>query len=361
MIFKDEAVAMIRGYSQEMEKSGLVPQEVLSYMYDNKLFKIYLPEMLGGTLLSLPEALRLIEKSSWIDGSFGWLIMIGAGGGFFSSLIPHEQNLNLFLDPKAVIAGSGHPSGIATAVEGGYQVTGHWKFCSGSQYASIFTANCIMEPTLKQETPEIRAFIFRPDQVKILKDWNAFGLKATGSHTISVDSVFVPGEQTFSYLEPYQSYDNLAFEYPFLQFAEATISAVSIGIGRHFIEAARQFIQELKTGWDKSKPERYIFVLNQIESAEMSFNLIIDEYYYAIDTSWTTLALHQEISELELEQVSRVCKKAAKAALMSGQAIFPLLGIQAIMEHSPVNQIWRDLQVVSQHSVLSNTPAHEDQ
>lgn len=45
----------------------------------------------------------------------------------------------------------------------------------------------------------------------------------------------------------------------------------------------------------------------------------------------------QEISEMELNQVSRVCKKAAKAALMSDQTIFPLLDIQAIMEHSTVN------------------------
>ena len=52
-----------------------------------------------------------------------------------------------------------------------------------------------------------------------------------------------------------------------------------------------------------------------------------------------TLIHQQEISEMELNQVSRVCKKAAKAALMSGHTIFPLLGIQAIMEHSTVNQI----------------------
>jgi alkylation response protein AidB-like acyl-CoA dehydrogenase len=354
ILFKDEDIAMIRSHAHEMEKSGLVHQEVLTYMYENKLFKIYLPEVLGGVMLTLPEALRLIEKSSWVDGSFGWLVMIGAGGGFFSSLIPHNQNLNLFLNPKAVIAGSGHPSGIAKPVDGGYQVTGQWKFCSGSQYASLFTANCIMESTQNQETPEIKAFIFKPEQVQIIKDWNAFGLKATGSHTMAVDSVFVPLEMTFSFLEPYDSYNNLAFSYPFLQFAEATISAVSIGICRHFIEAAKQFIHELKPAWDKTKAARYASVLNQIELAEMSFSPVIKEYYQVIEASWTTLANAAEISETELIQVSLHCKKAAKAALMCGQVIFPILGIQAIMEHALVNQIWRDLQVVSQHSVLAD-------
>jgi alkylation response protein AidB-like acyl-CoA dehydrogenase len=323
-------------------------------MYENKLFKIYLPEVLGGVMLTLPEALRLIEKSSWVDGSFGWLVMIGAGGGFFSSLLPHNQNLNLFLNPKAVIAGSGHPSGTAKQVDGGYQVTGQWKYCSGSQYASLFTANCILESTQNQETPEIRAFIFTPEQVQINNNWNAFGLKATGSHTIAVDSVFVPNAMTFSFLEPYDNYNNLAFEYPFLQFAEATISAVSIGICKHFIEAAKQFIHELKPGWDKTKAARYAAVMNQVELAEKNFFTLIQEYYQVIEASWTSLTNAFEISETDLIQVSLHCKKAAKAALMCGQAIFPILGIQAIMEHALVNQIWRDLQVVSQHSALAD-------
>jgi indole-3-acetate monooxygenase len=353
ILFKDEDIAMIRSHAQEMEKSGLVPQEVLNYMYENKLFKIYLPEVLGGNMLSLPSALRLIEKASWVEGSFGWLVMIGAGGGFFSSLISHERNLNLFLNPKAVIAGSGHPSGLAKPIDGGYQVTGQWKFCSGSQYASIFTANCVVESTQNEDTPVIRAFIFTPDQVRIIKDWNAFGLKATGSHSMAVDTVYVPHEMTFSYLEPYDNYNNLAFTYPFLQFAEATISAVSIGICRHFIEAAKQFIHELKPVWDKNKAARYASVMNQIELAEKSFLTIIQEYYQVIEASWTSLTNASEISEAELTQVSLQCKKAAKAALMCGQAIFPILGIQAIMEHALVNQIWRDLQVVSQHSVLA--------
>ncbi|QGQ94600.1 acyl-CoA dehydrogenase [Paenibacillus psychroresistens] len=355
-LFKEEAVAMIRSHAREMEESGLVPQEVLNYMYEHKLFKIYLPEVLGGTMLSLPEALRLIEASSWVDGSFGWLVMIGAGGGFFCSLIPHEHNLKLFANPQAVIAGSGHPSGIAKPVEDGYQVTGQWKFCSGSQYASIFTANCLIETTASatQETPEIRAFIFTPEQVRIIKDWKAFGLKATGSHSMAVDSVFVPHSMTFTYNEPYDNYNNLAFAYPFLQFAEATISAVSIGICRHFIKAAKQFIVALKPSWDKSKIGRFQSVMNQIEAAELGFQSIVADYYRILDASWETLVQRQEISAAELNEASMICKKAAKAALMCGQAIFPILGIQAIMEHAAVNQIWRDLQVVSQHSALAD-------
>jgi alkylation response protein AidB-like acyl-CoA dehydrogenase len=354
ILFKEADIAMIRSYSQEMDQSGIIPQEVLNYMYENKLFKIYLPQSLGGTMLSLPEALRVIETASWINGSFGWLVKIGAGGGFFSSLIPHEQNLNLFLNPQAVIAGSGHPSGRAKQVNGGYQVTGQWKFCSGSQYASLFTANCILEHTENQETPEIRAFIFTPEQVSIIKDWNAFGLKATGSHSMAVDSVFVPNNMTFSFVEPYDNYNNLAFQYPFLQFAEATISAVSIGICKHFIEEAKRFINELKVGWDNSKAGRYVFVLNQIETTELSFLAHLEEYYQAIDASWITLTKASEISETELTQVSLQSKKTAKAALTLGQAIFPILGIQAIMENSLINQLWRDLQTVSQHSVLAD-------
>jgi hypothetical protein len=343
---------MIRGHALQMEKSGVIAQQVLAYIYDQKLFKMYMPLSLGGTMTPLPEALMIIEQASWINGSFGWSVMIGAGGGFFTSFIPDSLNLDLFTDPKAVIAGSGHPSGIAVQVDGGYNVTGQWKFCSGSQYATLVTANCILEHTADQLNPETRVFIFTPKQVRIIEDWHAFGLKATGSHSIAVNSVFVPNEMTFSFLDQQDLSSNPVFQYPFLQFAEATICAVSIGLCKHFIEEAKLLSANQKDTWNASKENRYTYVRGLIDSAEKSFLISTKAYYELMDVSWQKLMEQIPITEAELKQISQQCKETARAALTCGQLVFPYLGIQAIMENKPINQIWRDLQTVSQHSLL---------
>ena len=38
-------------------------------------------------MAGLPEAVRIFEQASFIDGSFGWAVTIGAGGGFYVNMI----------------------------------------------------------------------------------------------------------------------------------------------------------------------------------------------------------------------------------------------------------------------------------
>lgn len=80
---------------------------------------------------------RIFQECSRVNGSFGWLVTIGAGGVLCTL---HES--------------------------------------------------------------EFRSFTFHPEQVQIEPDWNAFGLKATASHTISVMDAFVADEMTFLLTEP---------------------------------------------------------------------------------------------------------------------------------------------------------------
>ena len=120
-----------------------------------------------------------------------------------------EVSRRVFAHREAVIAGDGMPTGTARQVEGGYIVNGGWKYCGGSTYATTFTANAVIEPAstvqnatdvpnADQDESHIRSFILNPDQIEILEDWNAFGLRATASHTISTVEAFVPVEMTFS-------------------------------------------------------------------------------------------------------------------------------------------------------------------
>ncbi|MDG0809682.1 acyl-CoA dehydrogenase family protein [Cohnella rhizosphaerae] len=128
-----------------IERDGRLPQDILERIYEERLFKLFVPEALGGRMTPLPDAARIFEQAAYADGSFGWLVTIGSGGGFFAATLPEETAETLFADPRAVIAGSGHPTGVAKAVPGGYRVNGGWKYCSGAGYASFYTANCIVE------------------------------------------------------------------------------------------------------------------------------------------------------------------------------------------------------------------------
>jgi len=347
----EHIVRTVRNNADQEETAGRLTREILDYIYEAKLFKLFVPEELNGLMLPLPEALRVFERASWIDGSFGWLVTIGSGGGFFSATLPPEQSKQLFGGANAVVAGSGHANGIARMVEGGYMVSGQWKYCSGSTYASLFTANCRIEGKTGEDGG-VRSFALRPDQVRVIRDWNSFGLKATESHSISVKDAFVPAERTFD-IAGTLHYDDPIFRYPFVAFAQTSFAAVSLGICRHFLEEARFFAAERQADWANTRPQRLNALVNAVEEQEASLEKAAARFYETVERTWAEFLEGGCImSEAHQHEVGEVCQTLARSTLEYAHIIFPLLGMAVLMEDHLMNRIWRDLHTVTQHSVL---------
>lgn len=348
-----EALAQAARYAGLSEGTTL-PADVLADIYDAKLFKQFVPEELNGLMLPLPEALRVFAEASEIDGSFGWLVTIGSGGGFFSAALPPEQARELFGPANAVVAGSGHPNGVAVPVEGGYRVSGQWKYCSGSTFASLYTANCRIDRGDGTE-PEIRSFAFLPEQVRVIRDWNSFGLKGTDSHSMAVDEAFVPSERTFSIMSP-PNYDDPIFRYPFLPFAQTSFAAVCLGICRHFLAEARSFVASKRAEWDTAKPGRAEGTERAISEQEAKLETDAVHFYETVERTWDAFVAAGEMSEVDQAEVGQVCQALSRSALAHAHTIFPLLGMAVLMEDHPINRIWRDLHTVTQHAVLVAKP-----
>ncbi|WP_195572171.1 acyl-CoA dehydrogenase [Paenibacillus sp. 1001270B_150601_E10] len=348
----EEQIGRIRARSLGMERAGAVDQEWLNHMVQHKLFKLFVPEVLGGTMTSLPEALKVFEESAWIDGALGWTVTIGAGGGFFVPFMKPDICKGQFLPESAVIAGSGQPTGTAVPVEGGYRVSGSWKYCSGAHHATMFTANVLVKASEETDEPIIRACIFQPEQVSIIEDWDAFGMKATGSHTIKVEDVFVPEEMTFSLLHAYPDYDHSLYHYPFALFAETSFAALILGVGRHFLDEAHLMLADKKESFPPPSAERMEGMTKVLQHAEIQLKEITSCFYEIVTKSWETMLSQGEISEDMIEEVSRNTKLAARAVREMADGVFPYMGLLAIMESNRLNHIWRDLQTACQHSSL---------
>ncbi|WP_066174418.1 acyl-CoA dehydrogenase family protein [Bacillus marinisedimentorum] len=347
-MFDAYTIDMIRGHSRKMEKAGELPPDVLDIIYDRGLFKLFLPAELNGRMMPFPMAVKLFEEAAWIDGSFGWLVQIGSGAGFFATTISPAFAPDVFSRRDAYIAGSDRPNGVANKVDAGWRVTGSWPFCSGSLHATTFTANCRVEVD-GVEDGAVRAFILRPGQVEIEKDWNAFGLKATNSHTIHVKDAFVPEERTFDVFKPHFHYDNPVYHYPFVPFAEANIAATTIGIARHFFEEAQAHAERKLQIWDQ---ERYSFVIRKIEQLTAPFDQSAAAFHKAIETSWQSHLAGNALSDEEMIDISVHSKEAARHAVEGAQNLFRYMGIDVLFEDNVLNRTYRDLLTASQHKLL---------
>ncbi|AWB45801.1 acyl-CoA dehydrogenase [Paenibacillus sp. CAA11] len=331
------------------EAEGKLPWDLLEHLYEKKLFKLFVPRTLGGLDADLPQALRVFQQAAAIDGSLGWLVTIGAGGGFFSGFLPPQQAADFFADREAVLAGSGMPTGTAQPVPGGYMVSGSWSYCSGSSFASFFTANCVIQGG--KEEREILSFAFLPEQVEVVPDWNTLGMKATASHTIVVREAFVPKERTFD-LSGAPILDSPIYRYPFEPFAIVSFTALCLGLGQGFLQEAEQLASAKQAAWSSAQPGRYAAIQAAVHSGRELLQTAAEAFYRLTDEAWERLSSGEQMQEAVAAEIGRVSREAVTAALDAADRVIRLLGMTALMLDQPVNRFWRDLHTAAQHGVF---------
>ncbi|HEX6593805.1 MAG TPA: acyl-CoA dehydrogenase [Bacillota bacterium] len=356
--FTNEQIKWIRSEMSNIEQTKTIRENVLHFIIEKQLFKLIVPEELGGKMLSLPEAIRIFQDASYVDGNFGWLVTVGSGGGMFTPNFTKEA-AKTFLTPKdAVIAGSGFPAGTAKVVDGGYIVNGEWFYCSGSQYASMFTATCQVTDN-QDEQRELLSFIFTPEQVKVINDWDAFGLKGTSSHTIRVTEQFVPNERSFSIFTTQNNLRNPLYHFPFLAFSEASFTAIVLGIGKHFLEEVHAIAEAKKTTWTEGEMDRYAFILQRLEKEEKRWKIAEKAFHNALSSAWEQHVNGNPLSKEQQTNFGSICKKSVTTILTCANHLFRYIGMQSLMEQSMLNRIWRDLHTAAQHTFL--TPYKEEE
>lgn len=106
-----------------------------------------------------------------------------------------EQTLRRIAEKELVIAGTGandwlESSGHAEKVEGGYRVTATKHFVSGAPGANVLVTSSVTE---SDQGPEIIHFSipFNSEGVHIGSNWDTLGMRATGSHDVTLENVFV--------------------------------------------------------------------------------------------------------------------------------------------------------------------------
>lgn len=84
-------VMEIKERGQEFEQLGRLSQDVLEFMYEQKLFKLFTANELGGKNLDLVEGIKVFQQIAALDGNVGWLVTIGTGGNAFIPAFSQER------------------------------------------------------------------------------------------------------------------------------------------------------------------------------------------------------------------------------------------------------------------------------
>ena len=351
---KPEWVKIIRDAAPAAEQAGMLQPAQLALIHEQGWFKFLVPKVYSGLQLALPDMVRLEESLAWANGSFGWVITLCSGAGWFGGFLSPPIAHKLLVDPNLCLAGSGASTGTATITDNGYIINGTWKYASGVHHATHLTANCIIkrwEETVLNEdgTPLILPFIFDRKDVTILPAWKLIGMMGTGSDAYEVRDLFVEKDRCFKIDPFYAVIEEPLYQYPFEQLAEATLAANIAGLAIHFTDLCVPILNEKIEGETLSATEK-VTVKHVLEKLTRVLNDVRIEFYHAVDASWQGSLAG---SATHLQWVSKSSRKLAKIARECVDGLYPYCGLQTANPDTEINQVWRDLHTASQHSLLT--------
>ncbi len=192
-------VPVLKSRTAKAEALRQVPEESIQDLHDSGLFRILQPRRVGGAELPFRA---IIETSAILGrgcGSTAWV---------YGNLASHHWMLAMW-DPRAqdevwgespdtlVASAFVFPSGHAIKTDGGYRLSGRWKFSSGidPSHWSMFGAIVHDESTGEGE---YRMFLVPQSDYRPIDTWFVAGLKGTGSKDIEVADVFVPAYRSLA-------------------------------------------------------------------------------------------------------------------------------------------------------------------
>jgi alkylation response protein AidB-like acyl-CoA dehydrogenase len=357
-ILPESLVKEIRNYTFETEAAGSLPKNVLDIAYDQQWFQLLVPKAFGGKELALPETVRLFEAITWVDANVGWCINLGAGANMFSGYLEEAVSNSIFNSAQTCCAGSGAISGKANKTQDGYMLTGRWKYASGANHATHFTANAYLldengNTIMEDGMPVFRSFIIPADKIINHKNWNAIGLCATSSNDFEAINVFVPVEHTFTLLKPSAFAQGPVYRFPFYMMAVVNMTCMITGIALHFLDLYEELAATKKPLHSDLLLKDNPVAVSIYEQAANNFHNARNVMYEQLESVWKQYEQGQEADEESLNNLKRTNNHAARASRELINALFPLCGMNIVSPQSELNKVWRDAAVASQHYLLS--------
>jgi len=199
---------LVEADADEAERLTHLTDRVVDEFRRAGLYMLTMPKAIGGLELPWVEAMRLVERVAWADGSTGWCMMVeGVVNAIMAAYLPDEGARIIYPGGADVTAaGNGVPRGFARKVDGGYMIRGHWSYGSTIQHAEWIHSGCFIadgdKPRLKPDgTPEI-VLCHHPRSSVVLKgNWDVLGLRGSGSYdyALTTGELFVPDHMTFPF------------------------------------------------------------------------------------------------------------------------------------------------------------------
>jgi alkylation response protein AidB-like acyl-CoA dehydrogenase len=262
----------------------------------------------------------------------------------------------IFAARDAVVAwGPVGPTVRATAVEGGYHVTGTWSYASGSRHAQWLGGHSPLvdadgKPCLGADgKPTERTMLFPKAKAVVRDVWQVVGLKGTGSDSYTVTDLFVPARYTFTRESAADRRETgPLYRFTTYQIYGSAFAAVALGLARATLDALVE-MASTKVPMLGSKPLRDNPVIqSKVAVAEAQWQSARAYLVEALGAMWDTACRGEAATLQQRAQLRLAAVHASHQSKEVVETAYHFAGGTAIFENQAFERRLRDIHAVTQ-------------
>jgi alkylation response protein AidB-like acyl-CoA dehydrogenase len=362
LVRRMEALApFVAEHALEAELCRKPLDTVIAKLHDSGIFYHFVPRRYGGLEFGVMDYVDSMLPLGAADASTGWVTAFCVEHNLLLSLYPEQAQDEIFgRQPYIIAPGCAFPPGAAQRVDGGYVVSGRWRFATGVMHADWAMAMAVNTA----DRTDSRWFLFPLAEATVYDVWQMDGMAATGSNDFALDGVFVPDHRTISFADMgagttpgARLHANPMYRVAIAGFLAVASSLPIIGAARGAVDRCRDELQT-KVSLGVKQSER--------PSAQMALGRADTEVHFA------ELAVRDAVGELmhlaESDDRSNVATRAKIRARVIGATwmardavrdVVEALGSSVHDSSNPIQRALRDITVATSHVLHDRSAAME--
>jgi alkylation response protein AidB-like acyl-CoA dehydrogenase len=352
---------LITREADEIERTRRLTQPVVSALIENGLYRVLLPQSVGGAEAPPEIFMQMLEEVAKADASTAWCLGQCTVCAMTAAYLDPDAAREIFAAPAGILAW-GAIAHEVHVVPGGYRATARWDFASGSRQASWLGAHVqIVEAdgTRRRKpngAPEIRTILFPVTSATMYDVWDVIGLNGTGTDSYSVDNLFIP--EKFSALRDDPA--ALHEQGPLYKFTTYTMfglgfAAVSLGVARATLDAAIELARGKASVGIKAMRENNA-VQAAIGRTEGNLRAARAYLYAAADEVWRDLTRPGgKITEEHRTALRLASTWTIHQAASVVDAAYHMAGATAVFSANKFERRFRDMHAIAQQIQARDT------
>lgn len=357
---------IIAAHALECEKLRRPVDAVWDAIRKTGCFYHFVPKRYGGLEFDINTFIDAMLPIAEGCGSTGWVTAFCVEHNWMLAQFPEKFQDETFGGdfPYVIAPGATNPPGVAEPVEGGYRLSGLWKWGTGVMHSDWI----LLAAQVPGESPPRQMFLGLPaGDVEVIDTWHVDGMIGTGSNDIRCKDIFVPEHRVMDMGEMRRGCapgaklhaHNPIYRMPMTPFLAITAAIAAVGVSRSALDQFKQRIgvrtmmgTTIKQNEKASAHMRLGEATAMIEIAEMVLREV-GARNVALASGDSPVRDNDRIAmRAQVALAMNMCQSAIRLVVEGA-------GSSAHMLSSPLQRALRDINVMASHVVYDHDAATE--